>query len=307
MKISIIVPIYKVENELVRCVESLINQTYDNIEIILVDDGSPDDCPIICDQYAKQDFRIKVIHKSNGGLSDARNCGLRAAEGDYILYVDSDDYIDPDSCFRFAELVERFHPDIIVGNALEINGDQKRTWNHTALEENVCYSAEDYIIRSIYANEWYAPVWMNLYKRTYLLKNDLFFKKGILHEDMEILPRLFFYADSVLYLNFDFYYYVIRNTSIMGSLNKNKSFSNIIDIYSDWKKQFDQLQNLKLRRALYGALIRYFLHTCRTYQLGRDVTISGLTPSFMTRYSLNIKEKIKVIIFLISRKLYYHL
>ena len=94
--ISIIVPVFKVEKYLKRCVESIRNQTYPDIEIILVDDGSPDACPQICDQYAQEDARIKVIHKSNGGLSDARNCGIDAARGKYIGFVDSDDYIHPE-------------------------------------------------------------------------------------------------------------------------------------------------------------------------------------------------------------------
>ena len=96
--ISIIVPIYKVENYLIRCIESIVCQTYENIEIILVDDGSPDKCPMICDEWAKKDERIKVIHKKNGGLSDARNAGIVIAQGEFLLFVDSDDYIEKDLC-----------------------------------------------------------------------------------------------------------------------------------------------------------------------------------------------------------------
>ena len=102
-KISVIVPVYKVEKYLKRCVESIVQQTYQNIEIILVDDGSPDRCPEMCDEYARRDARIKVIHKSNGGLSDARNVGLRIATGEFILYVDSDDYIELDACERLLK------------------------------------------------------------------------------------------------------------------------------------------------------------------------------------------------------------
>lgn len=95
-KISIVVPIYNVEKELDRCLQSLLRQTYKNIEIILVDDGSPDRCPLLCDEYAQKDSRVRVIHKKNGGLSDARNVGLQATTGEYVLYIDSDDYIDLD-------------------------------------------------------------------------------------------------------------------------------------------------------------------------------------------------------------------
>ena len=94
--ISVIIPVYKVEEYLDECVLSVIRQTYANLEIILVDDGSPDNCPRMCDEWATKDSRIKVIHKENGGLSDARNAGLDAAEGQYIAFIDSDDYIKPD-------------------------------------------------------------------------------------------------------------------------------------------------------------------------------------------------------------------
>ena len=95
-KISVIVPVYKTEQYLNRCVQSITDQTYKNLEIILVDDGSPDNCPEMCDQWAKKDERIKVIHKRNGGLSSARNAGLDSATGDYIMFADSDDWMEPD-------------------------------------------------------------------------------------------------------------------------------------------------------------------------------------------------------------------
>ena len=92
MKISFILPVYKVEKYLDECVESIVSQTYRDIEVVLVDDGSPDNCPVLCDQWAKKDQRIKVVHKPNGGLSDARNAGLDNATGDYVIFVDSDDF-----------------------------------------------------------------------------------------------------------------------------------------------------------------------------------------------------------------------
>ena len=104
--ISVIVPIYNVEKYLTKCIESIINQTYKNLEIILVDDGSPDKSPIICDEYAKKDNRIKVIHKKNGGLSDARNYGMSLATGEYISFIDSDDYVTDDYIMTLYSLIE---------------------------------------------------------------------------------------------------------------------------------------------------------------------------------------------------------
>lgn len=111
--ISIIVPIYNVEKYINRCVDSIINQTYKNLEIILVDDGSPDNCPKICDDYENKDSRVSVIHKSNGGLMSARQAGLRAANGDYVGFVDGDDWIEPDMYEKLALSAEKYHSDLV--------------------------------------------------------------------------------------------------------------------------------------------------------------------------------------------------
>ena len=121
--ISVIVPIFKVEDYLNRCVESLIAQTYHNLEIILVDDGSTDTCPQLCDEWAEKDKRIKVIHKKNGGLSDARNAGIRAAEGEYILFVDSDDWVCADYAESLYRAVESSNSDICECDVIRTSGE----------------------------------------------------------------------------------------------------------------------------------------------------------------------------------------
>ena len=112
--ISVVVPIYKVEEYLQRCVDSIINQTYKNLEIILVDDGSPDSCPKMCDNFAKQDKRIKVIHKINAGVSEARNTGLEYATGDYVGFIDSDDYIHPTMYEKLLNGIKKENSDICM-------------------------------------------------------------------------------------------------------------------------------------------------------------------------------------------------
>ena len=113
-KISVIVPVYKVEPYLRKCLDSIINQTYRNLQIILVDDGSPDNCGAICDEYASKDSRIEVIHQENGGVSAARNAGLKLAAGDYIGWVDSDDWIEPDMYAYMLENMQKYEADIAV-------------------------------------------------------------------------------------------------------------------------------------------------------------------------------------------------
>jgi len=141
---SIIVPVYKVEQYLKRCVNSLINQTEKDIEIILVDDGSPDKCPEICDQYEKMDARVHVLHKKNGGLSDARNEGIKVANGKYIIFVDSDDYIEEDACEKFAELIMQ-PVDVIVGDAIVENSEIKL--DHANVLGGY-YTGKEYMLKS---------------------------------------------------------------------------------------------------------------------------------------------------------------
>lgn len=120
-KISVIVPVYKVEPYLKKCVDSLINQTFKEIEIILIDDGSPDDCGLICDQFAENDLRIKVIHKENGGVSSARNCGLAAAQGKYVTFVDSDDYVSVQLCEKLYYTAEKTNADLVMSNLQHVD------------------------------------------------------------------------------------------------------------------------------------------------------------------------------------------
>lgn len=126
-KISVIVPVYKTEQYLNRCVQSITDQTYKNLEIILVDDGSPDNCPEMCDQWAKKDERIKVIHKRNGGISSARNAGLDSATGDYIMFADSDDWMEPDMAEFLYRLIVKYDADISrCGFYFDDNGTLKK-------------------------------------------------------------------------------------------------------------------------------------------------------------------------------------
>lgn len=302
-KISIIVPVYKVEEELDRCVQSLVNQTYKNIEIILVDDGSPDHCPELCDQYALEDNRIRVLHKKNGGLSDARNAGLERATGEYVLYVDSDDYIDVDACARFMSATDTQDVDIVVGNAIMEKSDGCEMMVHTATPTGTIYGAKEFIIRAISSYQWYAPAWLNMYRREYLLENNLFFKKGIYFEDIQMLPRVFLPAKRIVCMEGTFYHYIIRDNSIMTSKKDEKKKNDSICNLREWKTQFDHVEDIELKKKLYGMLIKMYIHECRLYKIcNRE--IADIDIGFAVRYGLNLKEKIKAVSYLLLPKLF---
>ena len=219
--ISIIVPVYNVEKELGRCLESIINQTYKNIEVILVDDGSIDRSPEICDKYAVKDKRITVIHKKNEGLSDARNDGIRISHGSYIMFVDSDDYIENDAC---EKLLSGITPDIdiVVGACKRINGDKTIILRHSNIEEEKVYTAKEFTILSIKNSEWYAPVCFNMYRRDFLFENDIFFESGICFEDTNIQIKMFGSANKIQYVDYAFYNYIIRPGTLSSLENSEK-------------------------------------------------------------------------------------
>lgn len=301
-KISIIVPIYKVEKELERCIQSIQQQSYRNLEILLVDDGSPDKCPEICDAFARKDNRIQVIHKENGGLSDARNCGLCVSTGEYILYVDSDDYIELDACEQLMSVMDS-DIDFVIGACREIRGKERRYQRHSNIQEGEKYAAKEFVIQSIKVNEWYAPAWLCLYRRKFLLDNSLFFKKGYYYEDMEMLIRLFLAAEKVVYKDYCFYNYVIRDGSIMTSDNTTKKREMAVDIYKNWKRLIDNVNDEEYQKFLYGILIKYYLHSCRMHKV-TIWEIEGLSLKFAWKYALNKKEKMKVLFFSFFPKLY---
>ena len=194
VQISIIVPIYKVEKYLVRCVESLMAQDFSSLEIILVEDGSPDRCGEICDNYAKKDTRITAYHKPNGGLSDARNYGLERAHGEYVLFVDSDDYLEPGACASLWKEARAGFADIIFSKmALEKPSVGMARFEKVAedrFQYHRIYSGPAYLMGCLEGGALRVEVIRAMFRRDFLVRNDLYFEYGILHEDEEFTRKL---------------------------------------------------------------------------------------------------------------------
>lgn len=295
-KISVVVPVYKVEQYLERCIESIVNQTYSDLEIILVDDGSPDSSPQICDKWAEIDSRVMVIHKQNGGLSDARNAGLDAVTSEFVLFVDSDDYIELDACEKLLNTIITTDADFVVGVAKNIDGKKISYQRKTKIKNNIPIQSDKFIIEAIRNGEWYAPAWLNLYRVDFLNINNLRFVKNIIHEDIEFLPRLYLSAKIIAYCDYPFYNYIIRDNSIMTSTISKKRVDDTLKIYFLWKQQFDSITKDDLRIALYGNLIKQYLFSCRALGIIKW-EISGIDFNFGLKYALSKKDKLKVIFF----------
>lgn len=211
--ISVIVPIYNVEKYLARCVDSIVNQTYKNLEIILVDDGSPDSCPQMCDDYAKKDSRIKVVHKKNGGLSDARNAGMAVAKGEYISFIDSDDYVSDDFFECLLDVMNKENSDIAECSVVKFYEDNRFDEFSDDLSVKT-YDTQDAMSALIAENPFHQHVWNKLYKTE--LVRDIPYAVGKLNEDEFWTYQVFGRANKVSKLNKTMYYYFQRNSSIMG-------------------------------------------------------------------------------------------
>lgn len=218
--ISIIVPVYKVEAYLDKCIESIVKQSYKSIEIIIVDDGSPDRCPIICDDWSRKDDRIRVIHKKNGGLSDARNYGIEEAAGEFIMFVDSDDYISEDMCEQLIEIAQHDKVDIVSGNFFKVQENGKIEKNDMSIGckqkkySNIELLQHYFTVGSVDLE----VVWNKLYRRNIFFSQDrVRFPFGRLHEDCFTTYQLYFNARSITVIDKPLYYYLQRGNSIMGS------------------------------------------------------------------------------------------
>lgn len=211
--ISVIVPVFKVEAYLDRCVQSIVDQTYTNLEIILVDDGSPDRCPQMCDGWAKRDNRIHVIHKENGGLSDARNAGMAIASGEYISFVDSDDWIEP--AFVQNLLNAMLEHDCDVAGCLYRKCVEKKEIDKDPIAYNVQVFDRLTAMAELIDNRAIEQVvWNKLYKRE--LVEGVFFEKGKYHEDEFWTYQIIGRINRIAVMNYVGYNYFQRTDSIMG-------------------------------------------------------------------------------------------
>lgn len=213
-KISVIVPVYKVEPYLDKCISSIVNQTYKNLEIILVDDGSPDNCPAMCDAWAEKDSRIRVIHKTNGGLSDARNAGMAVATGELMAFVDSDDWIAPDMYEYLYQRLAEDNSDIAACGVQMVWED--KTPSRMLTQEGNCVLNQEEAMRAIIEESWLKqPVWYKLYKTA--LVRDILFPVEKYHEDVFWSYQAVESAKKVSVSDHVGYYYLQRGGSIMGA------------------------------------------------------------------------------------------
>lgn len=308
--ISVIVPVYKVEKYLDRCVESIAVQSYRNLEIILVDDGSPDKCGSMCDSWTAKDQRIRVIHKQNGGLSDARNAGIHASKGEYLVFVDSDDSIAPEMIERLYKAAQSANAKMALCNVLCVNENGLPTGESDGSPiRDECLTAEQ-ILPRFYQEKglFYIVAWNKLYHRSLL--SDETFPIGKWHEDEFVAAQIIWHAGRVACIDYFGYFYVTQRVgSIMNAQNDIRHLDVLEALlirYRFYQKIGQHALLHETRARVLRALEEYYwrepsnnpCYHARMGQLRREYdSLSGLSP----------KEWIKWKVFQISPNLEHQL
>lgn len=247
--VSIIVPVYKVEKYLDRCVESLVNQTYKNIEIILVDDGSPDNCPEMCDAWAHKDSRIVVIHKENGGLSDARNKALDIINGEYVFFVDSDDFISNNAIDTLLCIAIQENSSVVISERL-ISFSDKILQNNEYTKNY--YTVDSYkALEVVFCKNTRWEAWGTLYRSE--LFNKVRFPFGKIYEDISTFPKILLESERVTFVDIAIYYYFLRPDSIMRG-NEYIVKYDLIDAVNEIWSTICNTSNIHLINAKAGVL-----------------------------------------------------
>ena len=305
--ISVIVPVYNVESYLEECLESILKQTHKNLEIILVDDESTDKSGNICDLYSEKDNRIKVIHKKNGGLSSARNEGLKIATGKYISFVDSDDFLLDENVYsEMINIIEKENSDLVHGDALKYySDDKKESLNNLKSRDNFIGTIDSETLFLMSLNRIiYAPVWLNLYKRELLDLNKLYFREGVYHEDEEFTPRVLLAAKNVSIYKKEFYGYRQRENSIMSSGDSPKKGKDIIEIAEVLAPYVEKIENKELKKEFGEYISKFIIYTALKYKFN-DLSNNQIDIAIKHSYSKNMRVRARLM--KINLKLFYHI
>ena len=250
MKFSIIIPVYNVEKYIDRCLKSIVEQNYKNYEVIIVNDGTKDNSVEIIEKYTKKNDNFKLYNKENGGLSDARNYGLKYVTGDYLLFIDSDDYINKDLLNELNNLLQEKEYDLVKFKIRLVDDNGNFIRNEKGLE-----TSKEISLNDIFSEEFCEPAWTYCYNVNFWKINDFKYIKGKIHEDFGLTPEIIMRARSFYYLNYYGYNYVQRENSIMTTKSVEKDIKKAYDMLD----QFDRLISLKFENKNYIDIYKSFL------------------------------------------------
>lgn len=301
MRVSFIIPIYNVAQYIEECVNSLLRQSYRDFEIILVDDGSTDASPLICDSISNNDSRVSVIHKSNGGLSDARNAGLTAAKGEYVVFVDGDDFWrDKDSLSNLLNVANNYSEADFIGYNCEYffpNTNQYQAWIPYSKSLSAPVDGNTAMVALVKSGTFPMSACLKLIKRSFLLNNDITFRVGTISEDIPWFINVLEKTNSCLFINQYVYAYRQNVSGSISNTGGERFFQHIFAIIKDELEKMDSRKfSLEAKNALMSFLAyEYSIMISSLYRLDegkRQEYRRQLYPyAYLLRYTDNPKVK----------------
>ncbi len=276
--ISVIVPIYKVEKYLAKCVDSILVQTYSNLEIFLVDDGSPDNCGKMCDEYAQKDHRIKVIHKKNGGLADARNVAVDVATGEWIIFVDSDDYVEPNYVENLYNLTKKYGCKIACSRFRYVfeNSEENISMEESS-EIDCCYDKWEALRKLFLQQNINTGGPTKIYHRS-LFTTGIRYPYGLIYEDLPTTYLLLLQCDKIAYSSKRTYNYLMRLNSIEGTKFHKRKSESAVKIIQSIQNHFGDLQ--PVLPAVKSRLFSLAMHVL----LAMPNDYNGVDKNFLIQY-----------------------
>lgn len=284
--ISIVIPVYNVERYVERCIDSVRNQTYKNIEIIIVDDGSPDSSGEICDEIAKDDSRIQVIHQKNAGLSGARNTGIAKSSGKYILFIDSDDWIESDFVFYLHYLITKYNADIAQCDFKYIDENGKIYNSVTNTQEEICCSSKDALQRIMAGNQFITSAWGKIYKRK--MFDTLQYPVGKIFEDIPVTYEAFLRSNKIVYGNRALYNYLYNKSGISNAPFSEKRLSALFFSEAAVKKVVTKFPDLREEGFLCLFRMNFAIYI--------EINVSEENRKYLLEIRENIKETRKYVL-----------
>lgn len=305
MFISVIIPVYNVEKYLDKCMISLLNQQYADMEIVIVDDKSTDGSLSIAKEYEKYN-NVKVISKEkNSGLSDSRNIGIKESSGQYLMFLDSDDYVEDDCLLKIQEIVkEQNKPDIVYfGYSEEYEDKNVRHIKYGYVSpKNKEYTGEEFALAELKQRNLYAAACFGIYKRELIVENEILFESGIFHEDELWTPQIILHADRVYTSDYVFYHYLRREGSITRSDDKTRHGKDMLYICKKLDEVVKKIENVELKKYMNNHIAMLYMKGMTEGKMyKKQVKIDKFYPMRKVCFA---KDRAKAVLFAVSLRLY---
>ena len=308
MRFSCIVPVYNVAAYLETCVESLLHQQNmdGRLEILLVDDGSTDESGQICDRLESEYPAVKVVHKENGGLSSARNTGIQHAAGEYVLFIDSDDYVEENLCQTLEETLKQCGViDAICFGGVEDDGVHPISMRRVPVEQIICTQDGREFLKKQYQDlNLNVEACLYCYRRQFLLDQNLTFKEGILHEDVEFTPRALMRCGQVAEIQGDYYHYMVRDNSISTQKDKTKNIRDLFGTLEEQVRMVERQPDPELEKWMKNGVLDSYLNMVQTARMYRKKYRPLLKKQFLLGKAATRRNKFRAVLCFVSVRLY---